>query len=100
VFVLLFDCEWLGNDHSVGAAQESRRLASRTMRRVAVCAETLIFCCLRWLSSMPRSIASSTRQSSQVRNREVMAALGEVARKYPAHAAGAVDSNPHVHSSS
>jgi len=35
-------------------------------------------------------------RSSRVRNRDVMTALGEVARKYPSHASSADDSNSHV----
>jgi hypothetical protein len=35
-------------------------------------------------------------RSSRVRNRDVMAALGEVARKYPSHASSADDSDSHV----
>ena len=35
-------------------------------------------------------------RSSRVRNRDVMAGLGEVARKYPSHASSADDSDSHV----
>ena len=35
-------------------------------------------------------------RSSRVRDRDVMAALGEVARKYLSHASGADDSDSHV----
>ena len=37
-------------------------------------------------------------RSSRVRNRDVMAELGEVACKYPSHASSADDSNSHVDS--
>ena len=36
--------------------------------------------------------------SSRVRNRDVMAALGEAARKYPSHASSADDSDSHMNS--
>src|SRR2546426_3477187 len=37
-------------------------------------------------------------RSSRARNRDVMAELGEVARKYPSHASSAYDSDSHVNS--
>ena len=44
-----------------------------------------------------RGHRGETLGSSRVRDRDAMAELAEVTRKYASHASSADDSNPHVH---